>query len=150
MIEVGKLTVIDFKTYTCIRIDEEGYAHLKDITTEQGRPKKMKAKFVPYFNENKEFIVPEPEPVEKYRIKTRLNLKNIVKDEVDMPISNSTIRLLSEWCNTALRNMIVNAQRNAILKGSKTINAAHVFWMETNMQVEGYWPDQIDYVKKED
>ena len=29
MIEVGGLTVIDFKTYTCIDIDNDGYAHLR-------------------------------------------------------------------------------------------------------------------------
>ena len=149
MIEVGGLTVIDFKTYTCLTIDDEGMAHLKDVTTTQGRPKKMKAHLVPYFEEGN-FITPEPEPVEIYKIKTRLNIKNIIKGEVEMPISNSTVRLLSEWCNTALRNMIINAQQNALIKGSKTINAAHVFWMETNMQVEGYWPENIDYVKKEE
>ena len=55
MIEVGGLTVIDFKTYTCIDIDNDGYAHLKDVTTTQGRPKKMKATLVPYF-ENGSFL----------------------------------------------------------------------------------------------
>tara|TARA_R110000787_G_scaffold200635_2_gene311589 strand:+ start:313 stop:762 length:450 start_codon:yes stop_codon:yes gene_type:complete len=147
MIEVGGLTVINFKTYTCLEIDDEGYAHLKDITTTQGRPKKMKAKQVPYFVEGN-FITPEPEPVEKYVIKTKISIRNIAKDEVEMPISNSAVRLLSEWADTAIRNIVINAQRNAMLKGSNTINAGHIFWLETNKQVEGYWPEQNDYVKK--
>jgi histone H3/H4 len=149
MIEVGALTVIDFKTYTVLKIDEEGMAHLKDVTTAQGRPMKMRATLVPYF-ENGEFITPEPEPLEKHKIKTKLSIRKIAKEEIEMPLSNSAVRLIAEWADTAIRNIAINAQKNAIARGSNSITAAHIFWMETNMQVEGYWPTHLDYVKKED
>ncbi len=149
MIEVGGLTVIDFKTYSCVKIDMEGYAHLKDITTTQGRPKKMKAVLVPYF-ENGVFITPEPEPVEDFKVKTKISVRKVAKEEVEMPISNSAIRLLSEWADTGIRNAIINAQHNAIIRGGKTIQAADIYWLETNNQVRGYWPTQNEYAKKED
>ena len=149
MIEIGGLTVIDFKTYSCIKIDKEGYAHLKDITTTQGRPKKMKAVLVPYF-ENGVFITPEPEPVEEFKVKTKISVRKVAKEEVEMPISNSAIRLLSEWADTGIRNAIINAQRNAMSRGAKTIQAGDIYWLETNMQVSGYWPTQNEYAKKED
>ncbi len=149
MIEVGGLTVIDFKTYSCVKIDMEGYAHLKDITTTQGRPKKMKAVLVPYF-ENGVFITPEPEPVEEFKVKTKISVRKVAKEEVEMPISNSAIRLLSEWADTGIRNAIINAQHNAIIRGGKTIQAADIYWLETNNQVRGYWPTQNEYAKKDE
>ena len=149
MIAVGGLTVIDFKTYSCVKIDMEGYAHLKDITTTQGRPKKMKAVLVPYF-ENGVFITPEPEPVEEFKVKTKISVRKVAKEEVEMPISNSAIRLLSEWADTGIRNAIINAQHNATIRGGKTIQAADVYWLETNNQVRGYWPTQNEYAKKEE
>jgi len=149
MIEVGALTVIDFKTYSCVKIDKEGYAHLKDITTTQGRPKKMKAVLVPYF-ENGVFVTPEPEPVEEFKVKTKISVRKVAKEEVEMPISNSAIRLLSEWADTGIRNAIINAQHNAMRRGAKTIQAGDIYWLETNMQVRGYWPTQNEYAKKED
>ena len=149
MIEVGGLTVIDFKTYSCIDIDNDGYAHLKDVTTTQGRPKKMKATLVPYFKD-KEFITPEPEPAEKYKMNTTFSLRKIATSETDLSISHGAIRLLKEWTDTAIRNMVANAERNAVIRGKDTIEAAHFFWLETNMQVEGYWPDHNDYAKKEE
>ena len=149
MIEVGGLTVIDFKTYSCVKIDMEGYAHLKDITTTQGRPKKMKAVLVPYF-ENGVFITPEPEPVEDFKVKTKISVRKVAKEEVEMPISNSAIRLLSEWADTGIRNAIINAQHNAIIRGGKTIQAADIYWLETNNQVRGYWPTQNEYAKKDE
>lgn len=149
MIEVGGLTVIDFKTYSCVKIDSEGYAHLKDITTTQGRPTKMLAKRVPYFKEGK-FVTPEPEPVESYKMNTTFSLRKIVNDETDLSVSHGAIRLLKEWVDTAIRNMVANAEMNAEIRGKSTIEAAHFFWLETNMQVEGYWPDNNDYSKKEE
>lgn len=149
MIEVGGLTVIDFKTYSCVKIDMEGYAHLKDITTTQGRPKKMKAVLVPYF-ENGVFITPEPEPVEDFKVQTKISVRKVAKEEVEMPISNSAIRLLSEWADTGIRNAIINAQHNAMIRGGKTIQAADIYWFETNNQVRGYWPTQNEYAKKDE
>ena len=150
MIEVGGLTVIDFKTYTCLEIDEEGYAHLKDVTTTQGRPKKMKATLVPYF-EDGVFITPEPEPVEKFRLKTKISVRKVAKEEVEMPISNAAIRLLSEWADTYIRVAIINAQSNALRRGVKTIQPADIYWLEPNsLQVEGYWPHHNEYSKKEE
>ena len=40
MIQKGQLTVIDMETYTCIDV-KDGYAYLKNVLHEQGRPKKM-------------------------------------------------------------------------------------------------------------
>ena len=147
MIEEGGLTVIEFKTYSCVKIDSEGYAHLKDITTTQGRPKKLLAKKVPYVIDGK-FITPEPEPVEQYKMNTTFSLRKIATSETDLSISHGAIRLLKEWTDTAIRNMIANAERNAEIRGKTTIEAAHFFWLETNMQVEGYWPDNNEYAKK--
>mgnify|MGYP003633020153 FL=1 len=148
MIEIGGLTVIKFKTYSCLEIDDEGYAHLKDVTTTQGRPMKMKALLVPYFKDGK-FITPEPEPVEAYKMNTTFSLRKIANSETDLSISHGAIRLLKEWTDTAIRNMVANAERNAVIRGKDTIEAAHFFWLETNMQVEGYWPDNNEYSKKE-
>ena len=39
MIQKGQLTVIDMETYTCIDV-KDGYAYLKNVLHEQGRPKK--------------------------------------------------------------------------------------------------------------
>ena len=78
------------------------------------------------------------------------DIRKIAKEEIEMPLSNSAVRLIAEWADTAIRNIAINAQKNAIARGSNSITAAHIFWMETNMQVEGYWPTHLDYVKKED
>ena len=49
MIQQGEMTIIDTVTYRCIQIDSEGYAHLKNILHEQGRPKKYYRSIVPIF-----------------------------------------------------------------------------------------------------
>ena len=54
MIQKGQLTVIDMETYTCIDV-KDGYAYLKNVLHEQGRPKKMLQHLVPYFTEDGEF-----------------------------------------------------------------------------------------------
>ena len=95
-------------------------------------------------------LPPEPEPVEEFKVKTKISVRKVAKEEVEMPISNSAIRLLSEWADTGIRNAIINAQHNAIIRGGKTIQAADIYWLETNNQVRGYWPTQNEYAKKDE
>ena len=37
MIEQGDMTIIEAITYRCIKIDTDGYAHIKDVRHDQGR-----------------------------------------------------------------------------------------------------------------
>ena len=54
MIQQGDMTIIDTTTYRCLKIDTDGYAHLKNILHEQGRPKLVLQKYCP--NSAKYFI----------------------------------------------------------------------------------------------
>ena len=145
MIEVGGLTLIDFVTYTCIKI-ENGEAHLKDIVGGRGRPKKMKVSEVPYFKDG-EFHVPEIPKVEIARTPTKLDVRKILKREADLPATNDAIRFLSEWTETAIANMISWAIQNAEEMGHTKLTSAHFYWWElsTNQDPTGFWENQIGY-----
>ena len=80
MIQQGEMTIIDSITYRCLKIDEQGYAHLKNILHEQGRPKLVLQKYCPYIKDN-QIIVPEkpkyqrPKPTTKIKINDRQYFK---------------------------------------------------------------------------
>lgn len=149
MIEVGGLTVIDFVTYTCIRI-ENGVAHLKDVVGGRGRPKTMNVEHVPYFKDG-EFIVPEIPTHTIARVPTKLNIRKLLKEETEMQFTNDACRFLSEWAETAVANMIAWAVKNAEIKEHTKLTAAHFYWWElsTNQDPTGFWENQIGYASRD-
>ncbi len=148
MIQKGQLTVIDFETYTCIDV-VDGYAHLKNVLHEQGRPKKLLQHLVPYFNEQGEFI--EPKQPKKKKYNSRVSLNQLIRNATDMPISHSFTALLHEWLEGAITDMVAWSEANAITKGHHRISAQHVYWWElsANQDTKGYWPTQEEYVKEQ-
>ena len=74
MIQQGDMTIIETTTYRCIRIDSEGYAHLKNILHEQGRPKLIKQQYCPYILEGQVIIPEKPEPKPIPRL-TKINVQ---------------------------------------------------------------------------
>ena len=145
MIERGQLTIIGSNTYRCIKI-EEGYAYLKNILHEQGRATKVKVEECPYI-ENDVLIVPEKKIEKKPRTRSKINLSTLMKENTDLQISRSTKNFLMEWVETAIANQVNLAEKNAIRLGHSRITAAHIYWLETNTDIEGYWKDNEDYVK---
>lgn len=149
MIEVGEFTMITVdgitKTYSCIKI-ENGMAHLKDILTTKGRPKKIPVSQCPYFS-GEELITPKIVVEEKPRTRSKVNLTSVIKDNTDLQISRTAKNFLHEWVVTAVGNMIANAEKNAISMGHSRISAAHIHWLETNHHVEGYWKENENYIK---
>lgn len=145
MIKQGQMTIIGTTTYLCIRI-EDGYAYLKNIVHEQGRAKKVKVDECPYI-ENNEVIVPEKKEVQRPRTRSKLNLTKLMKDSTDLQISRSAKNFMMEWVETAIANQVAKAERNAIRLGHSRITAAHIHWLETNSEVEGYWKEHEEYIK---
>lgn len=145
MIKKGELTVIDFVTYTCLKV-EDGKAYLKDITSTQGRPKIMDARYVPYFTVDGLVTPEKPEP-KQVKISTKLNLRKLIKGEIDLPVTNDAIRFLSEWAETAICQMISWAEENATRLGHDKITAAHIYWwsLHPNQTTEGFWSEQKNY-----
>ena len=147
MIQEHTMTVIDSKTYRCIRI-EEGYAHLKDITQEQGRPIKVKVESCPYIDsETGQYVVPVIEKPKRKSTRSVINITSIIKEQTDMQISRSAKNFIYEWVETAVGNIIANAEHNAIAKGHSRISAAHIFWLETNKEVKGYWKENEEFIR---
>lgn len=150
MIEKGKMTVIDHITYVCLRV-EEGKAHLQDITNPKGRPNIMQAEYVPFFNDDGEFIIPEKPELKKGRIPTVIKVRDIFKEEADLPYSNDAIRFMVEWAETAIANMINWSQNNAESMGHSKITAAHIYWwqLHANQSTLGYWKNQKEHSSRD-
>ena len=145
MIEQGEMTIIDAITYRCIKIEDD-YALLKNIIHEQGRPKKVKREYCPYIRDG-ELIVPEkPQPIPYVR-KTKINVTALIKENTDLVISNEAKYFLTEWVETAISNLIANAEQNAIKRGDSRITAGHIFWLETNNLPNGYWKENREYMQ---
>ena len=149
MIEVGQLTVIDFITYTCLKI-EDGKAHLKDITSTQGRPKVMDVRYVPYFTDDG-LIIPEKPELKVVRIPSKLNIRKILKEETEMPFTNDVVRFVVEWAETAIASMVSWAEENAEREGHSKIRAGHFYWwsLHPNQETTGYWPEQNGYASRD-
>ena len=146
MIQQGEMTIIDSITYRCIKVDKEGNAHLKNIIHAQGRPKIIKQKYCPYVLGGK-LITPEkpkPEPIPRV---TKINITQLIKENTELIVSNEAKYFIGEWVETAISNLIANAEESAISRGDKRITAGHFYWMETNGCPIGYWPENRKYMQ---
>ena len=146
MIQQGEMTIIDTTTYRCLKIDTDGYAHLKNILHEQGRPKLVLQKYCPYIVDSK-IIVPEKPKYVKHKPATKVNITSVIKENTDLQITNSARYFIAEWVETALSNLVDSAHQNAISRGDKRITAAHFYWLETNDPPSGYWPSNEKYMR---
>lgn len=147
MIEQGQMTIIDSVTYRCLKIDDEGYAHLKNIIHEQGRPKLVLQKYCPFVRDG-QLITPERPAPEKHKPATKLNITKLIKENTDLTVSNECKYFITEWVETAIANLVANAEENAISRGDSRITAAHFFWLETNTAPNGYWPSNKEYMQE--
>jgi histone H3/H4 len=145
MINTGEFTLIDGKTYRCLRV-EDGYVYLVDIVKEKGRPKKVKLEECPYFKDGKLFV-PEKKVRVIPKVKNNISIRAIAKQATDLQLSRTAIAFLAEWVETAISNAITNAEQNAKERGQSRISAAHIHWLETNERVEGYWIENENYIK---
>lgn len=146
MIEEGKTTLIDNWPYLCVKI-VGNTAHLKRVGEEsRGRFKKMSVKLCPYFDENNEYIVPEPPPINRKRM-TRFHFMKVIKENVDMPLSHDLAYFVAEWLETIVYMTAGDAEDNAKKRGDERITAAH--WPPySDMKIRwGYWPENRDYAK---
>ena len=146
MIQQGEMTIIDAITYRCLKIDEDGYAHLKNILHEQGRPKLVLQKYCPYIKDNK-IIVPEKPVYKKPKPTTKINVTQLIKETTDLQVSNEAKYFITQWVETAIANLISNAEENATIRGESRLTAAHFFWLETNTAPNGYWPSNTEYMQ---
>jgi len=146
MIEQGEMTIIESITYRCIKIDTDGYAHLKNILHEQGRPKLILQKYCPYIEEGNLIVPDKPAPV-KHKPATKINITALIRENTDLQVSNSAKYFIAEWVETALNNLVSNANQNATLRGDSRLTAAHFFWLETNNQPNGHWPSNEKYMR---
>lgn len=147
MIKKGALTVMDYQTYTCVDI-KDGYAYLKNVLHEQGRPKKVKLALVPYFDDEGVFHVPEQPKIKKNY--SRIHLNQLVRATTDMPVSRTFSALLHEWIESSVSDMVAWAEENAKKRKHKKISAQHLYWWQLGQQQDpnGLWPMQEDYVKE--
>tara|TARA_R100000734_G_scaffold16102_1_gene12149 strand:+ start:718 stop:1164 length:447 start_codon:yes stop_codon:yes gene_type:complete len=147
MIQQGQMTIIDSITYRCLKIDEQGYAHLKNIMHEQGRPKLVLQKYCPYITKDGDYVVPEKPVYQRPKPSTKINVSKLIRDNIDLPITNEAKFFITEWVETAIMNLMANAEENAINRGDSRITAAHFYWLETNTSPNGYWPDNSKYMQ---
>lgn len=152
MIEQGGMTIIKDKqgqpqTYRCVRL-ENGNAVLRNVLNDGagGKPLIIPIEECPYVEDNV-LITPKKEEYVREKPKTTLNLSKLIKQNTELRVSRSARYFLAEWLETALLNILANAEENALNKGSKTISAAHVFWLETNTAPNGFWPEHEEYMK---
>ena len=149
MIEVGGLTIMEVNgkrnTYRCIKI-ETGMAHVKNVLHDQGRPTKIPIGECPFMRDGK-LIVPERPTEKRPRTRSKINITAILKENTDLQISRTAKNFLYEWVETAIGNVITNAEQNALERGDARITAAHIHWLETNERVSGYWKQNEDYIR---
>ena len=129
MIQQGEMTIIDSITYRCLKIDEQGYAHLKNILHNQ-------------------IIVPEKPKYQRPKPTTKISITKLIRENTDLQVSNNARFFITEWVETAIANMIGNAEENAINRGDSRITEAHFFWLETNNAPNGYWPSNKEYMQE--
>ena len=70
-----------------------------------------------------------------------------MKENTDLVVSNEAKYFLAEWVETAVSNLIANAEQNAIKKGDSRITAGHIFWLESNNLPNGYWKENHEYMQ---
>lgn len=146
MIQQGEMTIIDTVTYRCLKVDEEGYAHLKNILHEQGRPKLVLQKYCPYIKDGR-MVIPEKPVYQRPKPTTKVNVTQLIKENTDLQVSNEAKYFITQWVETAISNLVNNAEENAIRRGDSRLTAAHFFWLETNTAPDGYWPENTEYIQ---
>jgi hypothetical protein len=146
MIKDGEMTIINAITYRCIKL-EDGYAHLKDITTGSGRPKKVKIDECPYVKDGK-LVVPEKKVTPPHKGKSIIRISSLAKESTELSVSKNAKYFLAEWAETAIANLLAKAEESAKSLGHKRITEAHIFWLETNDFDAGYWPSNKEYMRE--
>ena len=149
MIKKGEMTIIDGQAFRCIKVDSDGYAHLKNVIHEQGRPKKIHKSKCPYIVDGK---VVEPTKVKKknLRVSGTINIGTLMRDLTERQVSREAVAFMKEWIETFMVNMMTWADNNAEERGDSRITAAHIYWYEMDPRHDllgkGYWPSQNEYV----
>lgn len=146
MIEAGQMTIVDSRTYSCMRI-EDGFAYLKDIAKQQGRTRKIRVEECPYIEEGKVIV---PKKVKKSSSNV-LNISKVIKEHTDLQVSSSAKALLLDWAEGAISCLVSNANANAINLGHSRITAAHIYWLElgtNNLTEYGYWKENEEHFKR--
>ena len=148
MIEVGTMTIIDDWPYRCVKI-EEGTAYLKRLGDEtRGRMRKFTVDMCPYIDENKDLITPKRK-MPKRRTAKNVNIMKIIRDDVEMSVSNDMVYFVREWLNTIIRNLASNAEQNAKREGHKRISAKHWYWLDIPVNGGmGCWNEQDEFAKE--
>ncbi len=127
MIKEGQFTIIDGKTYQVVRVDE-AFAHLHNVETYKGRPRKMLLSRVPYFDESGKLIEPKQEetkvPLRKFQ--SKVNVREIVKNEIEMQVSKKAIMFLQEQLSSICEILILNAEQTAERHGHSRIGPEHI------------------------
>ena len=147
MITVNSYTLLDQLPYVCIKI-EDGMAYLKKVGDEQrGRFRKMDVELVPYFDEEKNFIVPKPKAPSRRKM-TRFHYMKVIKDSVDMPLSHDLAYYVAEHLEYIVMMLADRAETNAEAHGDSRITAAHWYWLDIQPQ-EGFgkWSDNREMAK---
>ena len=90
MIQQGEMTMIGSVTYRCLKIDSEGYAHLKNIIHEQGRPKLVLQKYCPYIV-NGNLVVPEKPVYQRPKPATKINVTKLIKQNIEFEFSDECL-----------------------------------------------------------
>ena len=101
---------------------------------------------VPYFDEKGDFIVPSPPPFNRKRM-VRFHFMNIIKDEVELPLSHDLAYFVAEWLESIVYSAAHAAENNAVDRNDERITAAH--WCPNNElgNQMGYWPQNREYAK---
>lgn len=148
MFKVGDMVLVDMVTYIISKIEND-VAHLKDIVNPKGRPKQMSVEYLPYFDTDGNYVVPQRKKVEKFNVSGKISLRAMVKEHTDMAVSRDFIGFLKLWLEGAIEDLVVGAEDNANIKDQSTITAAHLFWweMHPSQTTEGYWPNQIQHMR---
>lgn len=147
MIEAGQMTIVDSRTYSCVRV-EDGFAFLKDIAKQQGRTRKIRVEECPYIEGGKVIV---PKKQKKESLSSVININKIIKEHTDLQVSRSAKALLLDWVEGAVSALVSNANANAIRLGHSRVTAAHIYWLElgtNNLTEYGYWKDNEEHFKR--
>ena len=151
MIRRGDITLIDGQAFRCLRVDDEGYAHLMNVVNDSGRPRKILVSKCPFMKDGV-LITPEPKKKTKIRISGNMNVGTLMKDLTERQVSREAVAFMKEWVETFLVQMMAWADINAEEKGHERITPAHIYWFELDSRYEhqgrGYWPEQTKYVRE--
>ena len=140
------MTLIEAIPYMCVKI-EGSVAFLQRVGEDKrGRLKKMDVKLVPYIKDNK-IVIPLPPPVNRKKL-TRFHYMKIIKEEIDLPVSNDLAYFIAEQLDTLIRDLAVKAQQNAQYRDCDRITPNHWYNLQLGMhQGDGYWSSHREIAK---